>query len=73
MNPLSSVTLMLFRQAFQIVQTGKDDQGNSYSTEGCLNQAAWIGEHAGLLLDEIDRLKKELNERRSIQKAKAGK
>lgn len=60
--PITKETLERFREAHRIVATGKDHEGRQYEPEGTLNQAAWIGEHAGVLLDEIERLKAALDE-----------
>ncbi len=49
-----------FRDALQIIKTGKDSQGHSYNNFGTLNQAAWIGENAQLMLDRIDKLESAL-------------
>lgn len=47
-----------FREAALIVRTQRDSKGNRYNREfGVMNQACWIGEHAHLLIDEIDRLR----------------
>lgn len=56
-EPLSDDALKRFREAHQIAITGKGTDGTTYNKIGCLNQAAWIGENVGLLLNEIDRLK----------------
>lgn len=56
---LTTKWLNQFKKASQIVRTGRDANGNYYNAEfGQLNQAAWIGEHAHLLIDEIERLRR---------------
>ncbi len=57
-KPLSDEWIKQFRHAEQIVRTGRDEKGNYYNAEfGRTNQAMWCGEHVGLLLNEIDRLR----------------
>ena len=48
--------LELFKDSLQIVRTGRDKQGGHYNTIGTLNQAAWIGENSGFLIDTIEEL-----------------
>ena len=62
MKPLTNEWLNQFRKASQIVRTGRDDKGNFYNNFGTQNQAAWIGEHAHLLIAEVDRLRKLVSE-----------
>lgn len=55
---MTKENLQHFKNALLIAQTGKDAEGNQYETIGQLNQAAWIGEHAHILINEIERLQK---------------
>jgi hypothetical protein len=63
---LSNESLAQFRESHRIATTGKDKNGGTYSTIGCLNQAAWIGERANQLLDEIDRLRDYVGRARGL-------
>lgn len=54
-NP-ASLELSRFKEALQIIHTGKDSKGNHFNNIGTLNQAAWLGENAGVLIKEIERL-----------------
>ncbi len=54
------VNLDRFKKAQQIIQTGKDKDGNEYNTYGTMNQACWAGENVGVLLDEIDYLRQKM-------------
>lgn len=49
--------LAYVKEALRIVNTGKGEDGASYTNIGRLNQAAWIGEHSGALIEEIERLR----------------
>lgn len=46
-----------FEEAHKIATTGIDSEGQKYSSEGRLNQAAWAGENCIVLIQEIRRLK----------------
>lgn len=59
-EPLTAEQLESFRSALEIVRTGKGSGGETYNNIGQLNQAAWIGEHSGALIAEIERLRPEL-------------
>jgi hypothetical protein len=63
MRRLTPEHLKSFKEAFRIVRTGKDGDGNRYESYGQLNQAAWIGEHANCLIDEIEKLWEERDEK----------
>lgn len=51
-----------FEEALKIVKTGQDSQDRRYIDLGILNQAAWIGEHSGVLIDEIKDLRSQRDE-----------
>lgn len=53
---LTKERLEEFKKSLRIVKTGKDESGNRYNAIGQLNQAAWIGEHSEILIEEIERL-----------------
>lgn len=61
MKKEKELDLIPFKEQLQIVQTGKDKHGNYFESYGKMNAACWIGEHSGLLINEIERLRKELN------------
>lgn len=54
---LSKESLDRFEDALLIIRTGKDKNGNCFNDIGMLNQAAWVGEHSGVLIEEIKRLR----------------
>lgn len=47
-----------FKEALQITRTGEGDDGSKYNDTGQLNQAAWIGENAAILILEIEKLRR---------------
>lgn len=53
------VDLTRFEESLKIVRTGKASDGTSYNGIGTLNQAAWIGECSGVLIEEIKFLRPE--------------
>lgn len=56
-NKIKLVDLSIFEEALLISNTGKGSKGGSYNNLGKLNQAAWIGERSGTLIDEIKLLR----------------
>lgn len=55
--PYTPNNLQHFKDALLIVKTGRDAHGDLYSKFGILNQAAWIGERSGFLIEEIEQLR----------------
>lgn len=65
------VDLARFKEALQIVRTGKDSNGGKYNSLGTMNQAAWIGENSGCLIAEIENLRSEKSSGFDLNKLKA--
>lgn len=56
-TPYRPADLDFVKEALRIVNTGRDSKGNSFNNLGRLNQAAFIGEHSGALIAEIEHLR----------------
>lgn len=54
----TELDLTRYKDALNIAKTGVDSKGNHYTQLGMLNQAAWLGENAGPLIAEIERLRR---------------